>query len=264
MGNQARNYSNVTLKRLFGLSGGECSYPACSKRIVNTENALESNICHIEAAKEGGERYNSSMNDKERADYPNLILLCRQHHSKTDDVKKYTVEVLKQMKTNHESEIFALRLKENPSMLKNAINAIANIELTELEELNDLKAFDPNLKISYNSIKQNVALIHEYKVYHKKINSLYDELERQGSIKKEKLLNIIKHIYVSVKGKYILDSKNEMAIIRENSDNIIDDVFEQIYNKMKDSKFWEEDLIISIQLIMVDAFMRCKILEEPK
>ena len=44
----------------------------------------------------------------------------------------------------------------------------------------------------------------------------------------------------------------------------IDDIFEILYLKMKDSQFWEEDIILGLRLIMVDAFMRCKILEEPK
>ena len=93
---------------------------------------------------------------------------------------------------------------------------------------------------------------------------MYNELEKQGSIKKERLLNIIRNTYIEVKGKYILDSLNELEIIQLNSDYIIDDVFESLYSKMKDSQFWEEDIIFGIRLIMVDAFMRCKILEEPK
>jgi hypothetical protein len=264
MANKARNYTDMTLKRLFGLSGNECAFSTCTKRLVNQDNALDSNICHIEAASEGGERYNEDMSDKERADYSNLILLCPQHHSETNNVEIYTVEALIMMKRNHESDILNSKLKTNPSMLKNAINAISNIALTEINEAEILNVFDPKLKISHNSIKRNVALIQEYKVYHKKINTLYEELEKQGSIKKERLLNIIRNTYIEVKGKYILDSNNELEIIKLNSDNIIDDIFETLYLKMEDSQFWEEDIILGIRLIMVDAFMRCKILEEPK
>ncbi len=262
--NKARNYSDLTLKRLFALSGNECAFPTCTKVLVNRKNALDSNICHIEAASEGGERYNPDMTDKERADYPNLILLCPQHHADTNDVDIYTVESLKTMKKNHESFILNSRIKTNPSMLKNAINAISNIELSDIEDSDTLNVFDPQTKIDYNSIKRNVSLIQEYKVYHKKINSLYDELEKEGSIKKERLLSTIKHIYTEVKGKYVLNSENALEIIKLNSDSIIDDIFESLYSKMKDSRFWEEDIILGIRLIMVDAFMRCKILEEPK
>jgi len=104
MGKDARKYTDKTLKRLFALSGNMCAFPGCDKLLVNENNAKDSNICHIEAANEDGERYNPDMTDIERADYPNLILLCIQHHDETNDVKKYPVNVLKKMKSDHESE----------------------------------------------------------------------------------------------------------------------------------------------------------------
>ena len=80
---------------------------------------------------------------------------------------------------------------------------------------------------------------------------------------KEKLLNNIKQIYIQIKGNYILDSKKPIEVIRENSDKIIDDVFDELYEKMQGSGVWDEDIVLGIRLIMVDAFIRCKILEEP-
>lgn len=264
MGSKARSYSPQTLKKLFGLSGNECAFPNCTKTLVNQENAKDSNICHIEAANDEGERYRDSMTDKERADYDNLILLCVQHHDETNNEDIYTVEVLKNMRISHESKMLNKKLDVNPSMLKNTINAISNINISELDKKEKITTFNPKDKIKFNSIKKNVALINEYKIYYHKINSLYDELEIQGSIKKEKLLASIELIYTEVKGKYILDSANQIDIIRENADNIIDDVYNILNEKVENSSFWEEDIILGIRLIMVDAFMRCKILEEPK
>ena len=264
MGKGARKYTDKTLKRLFGLSGNLCAFPNCDALLVNAKNALDSNICHIEAANEGGERYNPSMTDEARAEYANLILLCRQHHEETNDVLKYTVSILKDMKQRHESLYLNKRVKSNPSMLKNAINAISNISLSAILESEKLNVYNPKLKLNYNSIKTNYPLIQEYKVYQGKINTLYDELERQGSIKKEKLLSNINQIYTKIKGDYVLDSDNPMKSIKLNSDNILDDVFDELYIKLEDSNFFEEDIILGIRLIQVDAFIRCKILEEPK
>lgn len=264
MGTGARNYTDKTIKRLFGLSGNQCAYPGCQSTLVNKRNALDSNICHIEAANTGGERYNSLMTDPERADYENLILLCRQHHDITNDVDKYTVATLKAMKNDHESSYLHQRLKSNPSMLKNTINAISEISFSESPENESLKVVDPKDKIQFNSIQRNTSLIQEYKVFHSKINSLYDELERQGSIKKEKLLFNIRQIYIIAKGKYVLDAKNPLEVIRENSDNIIDDVYTELSNKLESSSLFDEDIVLGIRLILVDSFIRCKILEEPK
>lgn len=264
MGNGARNYTNKTLKRLFGLSGNKCAFPGCNTVLVNQRNALDSNICHIEAANVGGERYNPDMTDEQRADYENLILLCRQHHDETNDEAVYTVEVLKDMKRSHESNYMNQRINNNPSMLKNAINAIAAISFDGSVVAESLKVINPKEKLSYNSVKTNFSLIQEYKVYHEKINTLYDELESQGSIKKEKLLNNIEQLYIRCKGKYVLDSEEPINIIRQNSDNIIDDIFDELYLQLENSNFYDEDIVLGIRLIMVDAFIRCKILEEPK
>jgi len=105
MGKQARNYSQKTIKRLFALSGNQCAFPNCNRILVNQNNALDSNICHIEAAESKGQRYNPNMTDKERADYNNLILLCPIHHDETNNVDEYTVDVLRNMKKNHEQLI---------------------------------------------------------------------------------------------------------------------------------------------------------------
>lgn len=263
MGSNARNYSTLTIKRLFALSGNRCAFPGCPVVFTNPDDSINySNICHIEDAEEGG-RYNESMTDEQRAAFENLILLCPNHHIETNDVTKYPVDVLTGIKRNHESNYFNFRMERNPSMLRNTINALSNIKFDDLQESGNLNVVDPNAKIDYNSIKRNVALINEYKVYHKKINSLYDELELQGSIKKEKLLSIIKLIYVKIKGTFVLDSVNQLEVIRENSDNIIDGVFDELYSRLQGSNFWEEDIVLGLRLIIVDAFMRCKILEEP-
>ncbi len=263
MGTGPRNYTEKTIKRLFALSGNQCAFPNCSVKLVNTKNALDSNICHIEAASVGGERYNPLMTDEERADYENLILLCRQHHDETNDIETYSVNVLKEIKRNHESIFLQQKINNNPSMLKNAINAISELSLDNYNETESLNVFDPKNKLKYNKIKRNFAIIEEYKVFHKLINTLYDELELQGSIKKEKLLLNIKQIYTKIKGNYVLDSDTPLEIIQENSDNIFDDVYDELYIQLEDSKIYNEDIILGIRLILVDAFIRCKILEEP-
>jgi len=264
MGNGSRNYTDQTIKKLFALSGNLCAFPGCNKRLVNSRNALNSNICHIQAANKGGERYNPKMTDEQRADYENLILLCPQCHDKTNDVIVYTVEILKEMKQVHESAYLNQRINNNPSMLKNAINAISNISLNSIDKVESLNAYNPKEKLNYNYVKDNFSLIQEYKVYHEKINILYDELEAQGSLKKEKLLNNIEQLYIRIKGRYILDSEEPIKIIRQNSDNIINDIFDELYLQLENSSFFDEDIVLGIRLIMVDAFIRCKILEEPK
>lgn len=263
MGSGPRDYTDKTLKRLFALSGNQCAFPGCTKRLANQRNAKDSNICHIEAANDGGERYNRDMTDDQRADYDNLILLCVQHHDETNDIVKYTPEVMKKMKNDHESMFLNERINKNPSMLKNTIAALSKINMAKYPEEASLNIIDPNNKIEFNQLKKKAFLIREHCIYHTKLNALYSELENQGSIQKDKLLSIIKLTYNGVKSSFIHESKVPLKVVQENSDAIYDEVYSILYKKLEDSELWDEDIVLGLNIVMVDAFIRCKILEEP-
>lgn len=93
-----------TLRALFAKSGNCCAFPGCKNKIINDKNQLIGEVCHIEAAEEGGERYNPNQTDEERRHYDNLILLCHEHHVETNDIQEYTVNKLKNMKKVHEAK----------------------------------------------------------------------------------------------------------------------------------------------------------------
>ncbi|OPH36782.1 Uncharacterised protein [Moraxella lacunata] len=97
------NPTNATKRRLYLLSGNECAFPTCNQRLTDENGDFIGEICHIEGANEGGERYNPFQTDEERRDISNLILLCPNHHKITDNEEIYTVEYLKEIKRNHES-----------------------------------------------------------------------------------------------------------------------------------------------------------------
>jgi hypothetical protein len=67
---------------------------------MDIEGDFIGQLCHIEAAEEGGERFNPSMTNDERRAVANLMLMCYPHHVKTNDVNTYTVDVLRKMKSD--------------------------------------------------------------------------------------------------------------------------------------------------------------------
>lgn len=97
-----------TMRSLFLHSGNQCAFPTCTNLILDSEKNYIGNICHIEAAEEGGERYNKNQSDEDRRSYDNLILLCRNHHAVTNDVVKYDVAQLKSMKKQHEMKALSV------------------------------------------------------------------------------------------------------------------------------------------------------------
>ncbi len=260
-----RSYTPKTLKRLFALSNNTCGFPGCARRLTSQENAVDSNICHIEAANPEGERYNLDMEDIDRADYKNLILLCPPHHVTTNDVDKYTVEILKEMKTDHESEQLLEKITNNPSMLYNLIKSLSEIDFTDSGSTapHPLIPYSPREKIKFNDLSRSVPIIDAYKIYHSKLSDVYSLLEQEGSIKESRLLDVVKNKYLEIKGKYVGDAEDQMPIIREFSDEIFAEVHDSFYSDLSTSKLFDEDIMIALRVVLVDAFIRCKILENP-
>jgi hypothetical protein len=92
-----------TLRELFLKSGNLCAYPSCGRLMMNDEGKFIGQLCHIEAAEEGGERFNPQMTNEERRAAANLMMMCYEHHTVTSDVERYTVDVLRRYKREHES-----------------------------------------------------------------------------------------------------------------------------------------------------------------
>jgi len=268
----SRNYTDKTIKRLFGLGRNKCSFPGCEKEMSDEKSAKHSNICHIEAANKGGERWNFNMTDVERADYNNLILLCPPHHDETNDEDKYTIDVLKSMKKKHEREMESRcsaekPLAKRPSLLAEIINKIAVADLDEVDDEPVLNSFSVEDKISYNRVVENTPVIKEYSVYQGKINALYSEFERAGDRRKNSLLRNVKHIYLDAKGK-VLGTDQSLTNVRAQADQLLEYVKRHLHELVDESlnnhcSLPYEDVEFAVSIVMVDSFMRCKILEEP-
>jgi len=264
---KARQYKPSTVRRLDTLSRNNCYEPNCKKQLIGSDGkTIVSKICHIKAASENGPRYDKSMTDDERRDFKNLILLCDEHHAIIDNKeneKVYTVELLNQWKQNHETESLNKKLTGNTMLFQKAIEEISNLDFDDISLDDTVNSFGIDEKITYNGIVKYKYLIEEYKVYHGKIDTIYNELEKDGAFKKIKLLQNIRNLYLRQKGIYIKNSKSnisELSIIQSNADNIIED----IENTLFESINLNDESMIAIPIIMVDAFMRCKILEKPK
>ena len=103
------------LRELYLKCGNQCAFPDCHEVMIDSQGFFVGEICHIEAAMPGGERFNCGQTNEERRAFSNLMLLCRNHHVATNDVRKYTVEILSQMKIKHEEKFtdIAARMLEN-------------------------------------------------------------------------------------------------------------------------------------------------------
>lgn len=104
-----RSYSDLDLKLLFGKSGMFCAFPGCRARLLapGTEvdgEAVLGQIAHIVAHADSGPRADASVGASERDRYPNLVLMCRNHHGLVDaQDSTFTVEQMRGWKAELEA-----------------------------------------------------------------------------------------------------------------------------------------------------------------
>ena len=98
-------------RKLLQRSGNICAFPGCRLLLTAEGTADDSvvvlgEIAHIVAESPDGPRGKSPLTAEQRNSYPNLILLCNQHHQLIDSeeaLATYTVERLTAMKEDHEA-----------------------------------------------------------------------------------------------------------------------------------------------------------------
>jgi hypothetical protein len=269
---KARQYKPSVIRRLDTLSGNECAFPDCSKKLIAEDGkSIISKICHIAAASPEGPRFDNSMTDDERREFDNLILLCDEHHVIIDNKENetlYPTYLLKKWKSEHEKKILELLSNKNllskyPLALNKVINSIGK-KMDEVLYLSETtNAPNPDDKILFNNVVRYKSVVEEFAPYQVKLNKIYEEIEKEGSTKKELVLHNIKRVYINIQKDYpTIDN------IRKNADIILDKVIEKIWENIDNApnkldEYDQETINFSLMIIIVDAFMRCNILEEP-
>ncbi|QRZ21544.1 SMEK domain-containing protein [Vibrio sp. sp1] len=119
-----------------------------------------------------------------------------------------------------------------------------------------IKQFEIERKISHNELDSAKDLIEEYSLFHGRVDSKYSVFDSQGSNKSSSVLATIKREYIkSKKGA-------------SDSDEIFFNVIEALKNKVIESANYSEipidELELCIDILVVDAFVRCKIMDNPE
>ena len=167
----SRNIKTDILKALLANSGNRCAFPGCNQPIINEENKLIGQLCHIEALSPNGSRYNKNQSEDERNGYDNLLFMCYKHHCETHDADKYPVSRLKEIKYEHEKQY-----KYNPYQFDFSLIYKMNAEFREycdkIEELEKKSDIPDDIKMSINmnasfsdlmkEINEAVGQIEEY------------------------------------------------------------------------------------------------------
>lgn len=117
----------------------------------------------------------------------------------------------------------------------------------------DTADFEIEAKISFNNLSIYAKdIIDQYKLYYVNVQDIYKEYARQGKTKSMAVLQKLHKIYINLKPQASGDALF-MAIEKE--------IIKQIDHS--NNKLTEEQLEMCVDILMVHAFIECKIFEKP-
>ncbi len=108
-----RSYTRQTLKLLWGRAAGRCAVPECRMNLIAEETDYDpavpiGEVAHAEAVSSDGPRANPALTQRQKNEYDNLILLCRNCHARLDNQPRYhSIDYIRQLKLDHEAWVKA-------------------------------------------------------------------------------------------------------------------------------------------------------------
>lgn len=141
------------------------------------------------------------------------------------------------------------------SDLASVIRTVALENLKSVTDLNVVDAFALSAKADFNKLDFTRSIIDDYKVQHSRINRIYETFDKNGQNASMAILNSVNRIYLKRKHELAGD-----ALFLK----IIDDVIIRVQQSSNHTQMSHEMLELCASVIVVDAFIRCKVFERPK
>ncbi|MBI9075152.1 MAG: SMEK domain-containing protein [Desulfatibacillum sp.] len=157
-------------------------------------------------------------------------------------------------------EFIKKELKNEPDPEKVESNLTKIIKILSKEDWSlgavgfETVPYDPEIKISFNQLEAAKVLIDDYKIYYHRIDNIYSDFDKQGVNKSISILNGIRTEYLTLGATVSPDQRFF---------SIIDKVIQKIRASANYTSIPAEELELCVQILVVDAFIRCKIFKNP-
>ncbi len=148
-------------------------------------------------------------------------------------------------------EIDPLKLESN---LATVINILSNEDWNNNEPVGEINGFEIDRKISHNNLNSAKIIIDDYSIHYSKVDKIYTEFDLQGRNKSNTVLATIRLEYAKTKGN-LSDDELFFAVISKVQDKVL--------NSTNYTSIPTDELEYCINILVVDAFIRCKIFENP-
>lgn len=140
--------------------------------------------------------------------------------------------------------------------LATIINILASEDFTSSIDKPEINYFEIDKKIEFNGLNSVKETIDDYKIFYHKIDEKYMEFDKEGANKSFSVLQIIRKQYTYHQNKV----KNQHDLFF----NIVNSIIEIIEKSKNYKQIPYEELEICVQILVVDAFIRCKIFKNPE
>lgn len=148
-------------------------------------------------------------------------------------------------------EVDIVKLDSN---LATVINILSKENLDNNKQPITINSFEIERKILFNNLNTARNIINDYNVYHNRLDKIYSEFDTSGVNKSNSVLATIRREYT----KNLKIKKDD-----ELFNFIINNVQEKIIQSPNFIKIPIEELELCVNILVVDAFIRCKIFENP-
>ncbi len=115
--------------------------------------------------------------------------------------------------------------------------------------------YDIENKILFNKLSSARVLIDDYKSYYFKIDQIYSTFDEQGTNRSLSVLNGLRNLYV----QNMKDPDSDAVF-----SSIVSEAMERITESANYTPIPTEELQMGVEILTVDAFIRCKIFENPE
>lgn len=149
------------------------------------------------------------------------------------------------------AEIDPMKVESN---LASIINILSKEDLDKSEPVSEINSFEIEKKISHNKLDAAKVIIDDYIVHYGRVDRIYSEYDSLGSNKSKYVLSTIRQEYAKAKSNL-----NDDQLFFE----VISKVQEKILNSSNYTSIPIDELELCVNILVVDAFIRCKIFENP-
>ncbi|MBP5372326.1 MAG: SMEK domain-containing protein [Bacteroidales bacterium] len=138
--------------------------------------------------------------------------------------------------------------------LAHVINELSEIDLESNEAIFDTTTYDIDNKIIKNNLAVFKEVVEQYDVYFHVVQKIYEEFDKMGNNKSYAVLQTIRKEYLELKSRFSSDELYKA---------IAQNIKERLSLSANLKQFYDDDLELYVDIILVDAFIKCKIFEKP-